>query len=57
MQKNKENIELHHLHEKQSQYFILVKVDPIDDGYALQDYSDPMNVLCFEKNLSCKKME
>ena len=57
MQKNKENIELHHLHEKQSQYFILVKVDPIDQGYALQDYSDPTNLLSFEKNLSCKKME
>jgi hypothetical protein len=57
MQKNKEKIELHHLHEKQSQYFIVVKADAIDQGYVIQDYSDPTNLLCFDKILSCKNID
>lgn len=51
LEKNKNKLELHHRHEKASQYFIVDEIHNEHGEVWIKEYTEPTNLLTFDKIL------
>lgn len=57
LEKNKNKVDLHHQHEKPSQYFIIIQNNNDVESIWIEEYTEPTNLMSFDKQLGCKKIE
>jgi hypothetical protein len=56
LEKSRNRMELHHQHEKPAQYFLLADTHSQHGELLIKEYAEPTNLLHFDKQLDCKKV-